>query len=359
MTQREMNSRERVRAALGHRQPDRLPIDFGGTFLSSATEEMQARIADVLGLEGERDPRFRYFDNRIQEYFGCDLRQVGPRGRRNWGFRRVEDAPMRDLSVDDLDDWPWPEPTDEMLEGLREEARFLHEQTPYAVCASQIGQGVFEIGCYLRGYDRILMDVMLDETFVRKFNDKVLETNLKLGDAYFAEIGPYVDMVLVGDDLAIQTGPYMSPDRFRELYKPYFAEYIAGIRRFCPDAFIAHHCCGASNLLLDDLIEIDVQVANPVQTTAAGMSPAELAAFKPRLAFHGGGDLQHVLPHGTADEVRALVADLVGNLAVGGGYVLAPCHTLPDDVKPENLVLFLEEGLRLGAAQDIPTNPLT
>ncbi len=166
------------------------------------------RIAERLGLAGPRDERFAYVDNRIQEHFGCDLRQIRPRGRRRWGFQRIEDAPMRDLAIDDIDRWPWPTPTDDMVEGLREEARFLHEQTPYAVCAAQIGQGLFEIGCYL---------------------------------------------------------------------------------------------------------------------------------------------LQHVLPYGSAEEVRALVADLVTHLAPGGGYVLAPCHTLPDDVKPENLIVFLGEARRVGS----------
>jgi len=342
-----MTSRERVRAALSHQQPDRLPIDFGGTCLSSAKPEMQERIAELLGLEGECDPRFRHFDHRIQEHFGCDLRQIGPRAHRSWGFKRIEDAPMRDLELEDLDDWPWPVPEDAMVEGLREEARFLHEETPYAVCASQIGQGIFEISCWLRGYDQILMDMLEEEDFVHAFNQKVLETNIRLGEAYFSEIGAYVDMVIIGDDLAMQTGPYMSPDTFRQLYKPYFADYIASIRKHCPDAFIVHHCCGSSRLLLDDLIDIGVQVANPVQTHATGMSPVELATFKPRLAFHGGGDLQHVLPHGTPEEVSELVEDLVGHLAPGGGYILAPCHTLPEDVRPENMVRFLDEARRL------------
>ncbi|MFW5845781.1 MAG: uroporphyrinogen decarboxylase family protein [Planctomycetota bacterium] len=341
-----MNHRERVRAALAHQQPDRLPIDFGGTFLSSATPAMQERIAAVLGLQGAADPRFRQFDNRIQEHFGCDIRSIVPRAARNWGFGRMDHAPLREAGIEDLRAWPWPEPSDALVAGLREEARFLHEETPYAICASQVGQGIFEASCYLRGYDQILMDIMEDEDFVHALNQHILATNLALGDLYFAEIGPYVDLVLVGDDLAMQNGPYMGPDTFRRLYKPYFAQYIAGIRKHCPQAVIGHHCCGASRLLLDDLIEIGVQFANPVQTTATGMAPAELATYKPRLAFHGGGDLQHVLPHGSEAEVRALVHELIDGLGQGGGYILAPCHSLPEDVRPENLVCFLEEALR-------------
>jgi uroporphyrinogen decarboxylase len=343
-----MDSRTRVRMALNHDEPDRVPIDIGGTFLSSATPEMQAAIADVLGLTGEADPRFGRFDDRIQRHFGCDLRSITPAGPRDWGYREVHEAPLRHASIEDLDAYPWPGPRDDMVAGVREEARFLRDETDYFICASQVGIGIFETGCYLRGYDQILLDMATDEDFVRALNDKVLETNVRLGDLYFPEIGDCVDMILIGDDLATQGGPYTSPEMFRRLVKPWFAEYIASIRRHCPDASIAHHCCGSSWLLLDDLAEIGVQVINPVQTTAAGMSPANLATKKDRLSCHGGVDLQHVLPWGSAAEVEEFVRDLIRRLAPGGGYILAACHTLPDDVRPGNVVTMLEAALKWG-----------
>ena len=78
------------------------------------------------------------------------------------------------------------------------------------------------------------------------------------------------------------------------------------------------------------------------------MEPERLAGKKDRLSFHGGGDLQHILPFGTTDEVETFTKDLIGKLAPGGGFILAPCHSLPDDVKPENVVAFLEAGRRWG-----------
>lgn len=335
-------SRERVRTALSHCQPDRLPVDFGGTFLTSAEPDMQRRVAEILGLRGERDPRYRHFDNRIQEHFGCDLRSITPARWPDWGMGRdVHEARMAGFSIDDLDRWPWPRPDDGMIAGVAEEARFL-AQSGYFVCSSQIGQGLFELGCYLRGYERILFDLAGDPEFVHAFNRKALEANLALGDLYFGAVGPYVDMVLIGDDLATQTGPYMSVAMFREFYKEPFRAYIAGIRRHCPNAFIAHHCCGSSYLLLDELADIGVQVINPVQTTALGMSPERLAAKKDRLSFLGGVDLQHVLPFGTRQEVEDFCRTLIDRLAPGGGFIFAACHSLPDDVRPENVVTMLE-----------------
>jgi uroporphyrinogen decarboxylase len=346
-----MNHRERVRQAISHQEPDRLPIDFGGTFLSSATPEMQRRIADLLGLRGEPDPRFKHFDERIQRHFDTDLRSIEPA---KWPTFEMDHgsfaATIEEPTLDALERYPWPEPEPAMIAGLRDEARFLHEETDYFICASQIGQGIFELGCYLRGYANILEDMVEEPDFVHAFNRRALETNRRLGEPYFGAIGPYVDMVLLGDDLATQRASYMSPRMFREFIKPYFAEYIRDIRALCPNAVIAHHCCGASYQLLDDLIEIGVQVSNPTQTTAEGMAPERLALKKPRLTFHGGVDLQHVLPHGTRAEVRAFVKNLIEKLAPGGGYILAACHTLPDDVRPENVIEMIEAARELGHA---------
>ncbi len=345
-----MDARSRVRMALNHHEPDRVPLDFGGTFLTSATAEMQQRLADLLGFVGSPDPRFRHFDDRIQRHFGCDLRSITPTVWPRWGidWTDLRKTPLATATIADLDAYPWPEPDDAMVAGLEEEARFLHRETRFFICSSQIGQGLFEIGCYLRGYERLLLDAGLDTGFIHAFNRKVLDINLRLGDLYFGVVGPYMDMVLVGDDLATQRGPYLSPEMFRELYKPYFAEYVAGIRRHCPQAFIAHHCCGSSRLLFDDLVDIGVQVINPVQTTANGMDAASLATWKPQLSFLGGVDLQHVLPFGSREEVDDFVQELIRNLAPGGGYILAPCHSLPNDVKPENVIAMLEAVQRHG-----------
>ncbi len=116
---RTMTHRERVRTALNRQSPDRLPIDFGGTCLSSAKPEMQEEIAGILGLEGEPDPRFPRFDDRIQRYFDTDLRSITPKQGRKWGFGRTTDAPMRNLGIDDLKTWPWPEPADRCFVGGR------------------------------------------------------------------------------------------------------------------------------------------------------------------------------------------------------------------------------------------------
>jgi len=171
-----------------------VPCDFGGTFLSSATPQMQQRLADLPGLTGEPDPRFRHFDERIQRYFDTDLRSVAPARPAHWGFRDVHDAPLRNASVGEMPAYQWPEPRDEVVAGLREEACFLHEQTGYFVVASQVGNGVFELGCWLRGYDQILLDLGTNSEFWHAFCRNTVQVNRRLGDLYFGEIGPYVEV---------------------------------------------------------------------------------------------------------------------------------------------------------------------
>ena len=339
-----------MKTALNHQEPDRIPIDFGGTFLSSAPEGMQKQLVEILGLTEERDPRFDKFDNRIQEHFGCDLRSLMPAKTPNWHVNWEDqlNPTLGNAAIEDLKTFDWPLPDDKMIEGVEKQAQFLHKETDYYICSSQIGQGIFELGCWLRGYENILIDLALNRDWIKFFNEKALETIVKLNDLYYSIAGPYVDMVLLGDDYATQESLYMAPEVFRELYKPYFKEYIASIKKYCPDAKIGHHCCGSSWLLLDDFAEIGIEVINPVQTNARNMEPENLAIKKDKLSFHGGVDLQHILPYGTEKEVIDFVTNLIQKLGINGGYILAACHTLPEDVKPENIITMLETALKVG-----------
>ena len=107
------------------------------------------------------------------------------------------------------------------------------------------------------------------------------------------------------------------------------------------------HCCGSVVSIIEDLIEIGVQCLNPVQTTAAGMDPAELKRrFRGRMAFWGAMDTQNVLPRGTAQDVRRMVEQRIEQMGEGGGYVLAPCHNLQPDVPIENILAMYEHARR-------------
>jgi uroporphyrinogen decarboxylase len=350
-----MNPRERVRMALDHQAPDRVPLELGGAGITSASPQMQQRLRDVLGLREPPDPRFPYFDDAIQKYFEIDFRGIYLNDIARPGettdefgvmdYANAHDNPLAHVSREELKKFPWPVAEDpRRVEGLREYARFLHEETEYAVVGQHVGVGLFEGGLRLRGYERFLLDCASDPDWVRSFFDIILDLDSRLMDAYLGEVGEYLDVIWLGDDSCTQRGPYTSPKMYRQLVKPYFTEYIRRIRSKT-NARIVHHCCGSCYRLLPDLIDIGVEVLNPVQPEAEDMDHARLKAeFGDRLSFWGGIGMQHLLPHGTPDEVRQGVRAAFETLGKGGGWVCAAVHTFTEDVPPENIIAMLEEG---------------
>lgn len=350
-----MKSRERVQLALNHQQPDRVPLELGGAGITSASAETQRRLREALGLQTPPDPRFPYFDDAIQKYFEIDFRAIYLKGIARPGattdefgvtdYANASDNPLAHVPREELKNFPWPNPEDpRRIEGLRDEAKFLHDETDYAVVGQHVGNGLFEGGLRLRGYERFLMDCAADPDWVRTFFDILLDIDWRLMDAYLGEVGEYLDVIWLGDNSCTQRGPYTSPKMYRKLVKPYFTEYVRRIKSKT-NAKIVHHCCGSCYQLLPDFIDIGVEVLNPVQPEADDMDHARLKAeFGERLSFWGGIGMQHILPHGTPEEVRQAVRDTFHKLGRGGGWVCAAVHTFTEDVPVENIIAMLEEG---------------
>jgi uroporphyrinogen decarboxylase len=173
--------------------------------------------------------------------------------------------------------------------------------------------------------------------------ERVLEVKLAWWGAILPELGDAVDVVGEADDLGGQTTPLFAPRTYRELVKPLHAELFAFIRARTR-AKVFFHSCGAIRELLPDLVEIGVDVLNPVQVSATGMETAALKRdFGRDLVFWGGGvDTQRILGGGSPDEVRAEVRRRVADLREGGGFVFAAVHNVQPNVPPGNLVAMWE-----------------
>jgi len=265
-----------------------------------------------------------------------------------WGVHTYHDAhdnPLRGVSREDLKRYPWPAPVDpRMLEGLRDDAKRLHDHTEYALVGSMVVHGFFEGGCRLRGYEQFILDCALDPDWVRSFFDILLEIGSQRMDAYLDAVGDYLHILWLGDDVCTQRGPYISPVLYRTLVKPYFAEQIRRIKRKT-GACIMHHCCGSCYRLIPDYLDIGVEILNPVQPEAADMDHARLKAeYGDRLSFWGGIGMQHVLAEGKPRDVEAAVKRAFAELGRGGGYVLAATHTFTEDIPPENILALYEAG---------------
>ena len=376
-----MNSRERLLAALRHQEPDRVPIDLGGTDVTSICAGAYQELMHSLGREAgqiemvnivEQLPRLD--DRFLDEMVHADTRQVREESGSNWTLRMEDDGrylsfvnewgiklrkpkedghyfdlvafPLKEPTREALDAFPWPDPADPARwAGLREHAQRLYETTPYALTVGCVfGGGVFEFPQYLRGMEAFLADMAAAPEFADELLERITDALVTAYSCMMDEVGPYVQVVSVCDDIATQNGPMISPKMYRQRVKPRQKRLIEAIRART-DAYILYHGCGATRAFLPDLIEIGVDIINPVQVNARGMEDtAELKrSFGKYLTFWGGVcDNQRVLPFGTPDDVRRETRRRLADLMPGGGFVAAPIHNIQDGVPPENILALFE-----------------
>jgi len=157
-------------------------------------------------------------------------------------------------------------------------------------------------------------------------------------------VGPYIDIVLFGDDLGSQNGPLLSPQMYRDYYKPYHMKMWKRVKELAPHIKIQLHCCGGIEPLLDDLIDAGLDMINPVQITCAGMDAGHLKnTFGDRMVFCGGGcDTREILPLGTVEEIRKHVRHQVDILNQNGGFIFQQVHNILADVPAKNILAMFE-----------------
>jgi uroporphyrinogen decarboxylase len=264
-----------------------------------------------------------------------------------WGieWQFIQDAyavaasPLQEAaSVADLDRHPWPDPErPEFWAGLRERARWLHEHTDYVLVADAIKGGILTKALQVRGYEQMFADLIDNTPLAEALMDRLLDLYKAFWGRFLREVGPYVQMVYFTDDIGGQSSMMVSPATFRTLLKPRLAALIDHVKGLADVKFM-YHTDGSVAPVIDDIIEMGVDVLNPVQTSATGMDTAVLKeTYHGRLCFHGAIDVQQVLPFATPGEVWREVARRLHDLGRGGGYILAPCHNIGPDVPPANI----------------------
>lgn len=391
-----LTSRERVLCALNHEEPDRVPLFVGSSGVTSLLTPAYDRLKSFLGVQAE--PRFisevyQYarLDEEILIRLGSDARPLLPRPvprplRKeaapgeiidDWGvtwqrrpgvlYYEVAKSPLRGACLADLDRYPWPDLTNpHRFAGLAEEARHLRDNTPYAIVALS-GISPHETICLLRGLDAWLMDLVADPEFAHALLRKVTDLMIAGATAFLKEVGPFVDLVLAGDDLGTTDRPIMSPHTYRKILKPYHAEMLSAIKKMTK-AKIFFHSDGNIYPLIGDLIEVGVDVLNPVQISAKDMGDTVRLKreFGKSISFCGAIDTQDVLPHGTPEDVRVEVRRRIKDLAPGGGYIAAAVHCIQPDVPPENFLAMCDEvaaagryplGLETGSKPSLQADP--
>lgn len=412
-----MTSRERVLAALNHREPDRVPVDLSGHRSSGISALLYPRLRSILGLPPEPvrvyDPiqQLAIVGEDVLERFGVDTLELGrgfaAEGRhwREWplpdgspAFMPAWALPAREpgrwvlksgsgrvlaqmvdgshyfeqtywpLAEDPgldlrraLDECMWtalatpPGPLADGAEGLKlleQGARALRRGSARAI-VGLFGGNLVEMGQFLYGMDRFLYMLAAEPREVHRFLDRAVELHLENLERFLGAAGEWIDIIVFGDDMGMQTGPQFSPAMYREFFKPRHARLWARAKELaCVKVML--HCCGGVRELLPELIDAGLDAINPVQTSCAGMEPAGLKRdFGSALAFWGGGcDTQAVLPLGSPAQVREHVRQRVALLSPGGGFVFQQVHNILALVPPENVVAMFDAvnpGARRGA----------
>jgi uroporphyrinogen decarboxylase len=233
--------------------------------------------------------------------------------------------------------------TDQGCEQLATGARALRESTDRAILGI-FGGNLFEVPQFLYRIDNYLMHMGLYPEACSRLSQALFDFYLPRLEKWLAAVGPHIDVMLFGDDLGGQNGPLMSPDMYREYFKPWHRKLWSRAKQLAPHINIHLHCCGGIEPLLDDLIDAGLESSNPVQITCAGMDPNHLKrTYGDRFTFWGGGcDTRHVLPLGTPDEVRRNVADLCSTWTPDGGFVFQQVHNILADVPAENILAMFE-----------------
>jgi uroporphyrinogen decarboxylase len=380
-----MTSRDRVRCALNHEEPDRVPMDLGGSVVTSIALSAYGALRDHLGLP-RRDIRvletvqqIAVVDEDVLDKLGLDVIPVfanppdapaapmladsdgvlsfkddfGATLRRPRGclYFDWQEFPLKEPTREALLAMPWPDPADPgRYRGLRARVKSLRSSTDKALFGmAPCGHDLFNQIFRVRGMENGLMDLLAEPDFAEAFFDRLTETICTAQRLFLGEVGDLIDIHFAADDLSGQNGPLISPDLYRRLIKPRQARILTVIRQHTK-APIFYHSCGAVTEFLPDLIEIGVEILNPVQVTASGMDTLTLKRrFGKRLSFWGGGcDTQQVLPYGTPEQVRAEVRRRVRDLAPGGGFVFNPVHNIQAGVPIANVAAMFDEAMKCG-----------
>jgi len=345
-----------VLAAAEHRQPDRVPVDL------SFAPELWASLREHLGLS----------DAQLWEWTGQDVAGVAPRFRNAASPKRYADptievtpegycldifrVPFREVrtqfqtymelagrpplaaceSAAELDRFPWPTTGLWDFSHIAEDLRRQPEKA-----TAEHSRGFFEISHFMRGMDNFMADLAADPDFASALMDRIAEYLLEKTRRMLEAGGGRYTLFEYNDDVASQQGLFISPAMWRKYNRPRMARFCELIHRH--GAKVRYHSCGSVRAILPDLIEIGVDILNPVQARAAGMDPFELKReFGKDLAFHGGIDIQELLPRATPAEVRAHVRRVIEEVGRDGGYILGGTHTLQADIPVANVVALIE-----------------
>jgi len=377
-----MNSRERIFKALQFEEADRVPFDMAATTWSGITKTAYQNYLKFSGKDVE-EPTWSDViqqivvpSEEVLQEIGVDVRGVFPLTSHNWDvYSKLKDcgdyfeyndewnltyhfpkdgywfslvkSPMESVDFSEegiVDKGIWPDARDvRRWKGLLEQA-LQHRANEKIVFTKSLFAGLFEMHQRVRGMQNAMLDPFMFAENSDRLVGKLADLKIEFWDVALDQIGDAVDIVGEGDDYGTQQSQLISPEQFRDHYRPHFTRVLKFIKTKRPDSKIMFHSCGNVRPIIPDLIEMGVDILNPVHVTASGMEPVQLKKdFGNDIVFWGGGvDTQHILPSGTPEQVKDNVKQNIEALAPGGGFVFNTIHNIQAEVPPQNIVAMIE-----------------
>jgi len=371
-----ITGKDRIKMALNHQMPDRVPIDFGGVETCQMhikayqrlleyldwNEKDNVKAKDIASQTAELHEKFLQKTNidvrpiklgvasnhelKINEADGYSwfVDEWGRKWKKPKGEGLHYSIVEFPLAEKELKNYNWPNPTDSgRFEGIQEQIK-LHDDLGVAkVIPSGLGNGFLQMGAQLYGY-KLWFTMLADKpSLAEEFLDIFLEFKKKFWGELLTRFGENIDVICELDDLGTQSSAWISLKMYKDLIKPRQKELFSFIKSKT-DAAILFHSDGSIFDFIPDLIDVGVDVLNPLQISASNMEIKKIKdVFGDKLAFWGGGvDTQKTLPRGTPEEVKNEVKKNLKILKSGGGYVFSAIHNIQADVPPENILAMLE-----------------
>jgi len=354
-----MTHKERLLTAIHHEEPDRVPI------CAWYTPEAEKKLLRHLGVESERTETYKavggplpvlmdhdfliswvgpctsYYADPAEEY--TDEWGIGWRWFRNaagGSYTEMVRHPLADITDPSQFSMPDFTPEERYAGACRLIAEYGREYGIMGGCACTL----FELAWYLRGMEQVMADMVTNKDFMHAYLDRLMKW---IDEAGTRMVGLGVDIIWIGDDFGMQDRMLISPRLFREFFKPRYATLFARWKAINPQVKIAFHSDGEIYAIISDLVEIGLDILNPVQPKS--MDPERLKReFGRQLTFWGTVDIQEVLPFGTPAQVADEVKLRLRTVGRGGGLIISPAHNIQPEVPIENILAFYETAKTAG-----------
>ncbi|MEW5976540.1 MAG: uroporphyrinogen decarboxylase family protein [Acidobacteriota bacterium] len=353
-----MTHKERLLTAINHEEPDRVPI------CAWYTPEAERTMLRHLGVDSDRTETYKAAGGPLPVLMEHDflISWIGPctsyyadpseEYTDEWGIRwrwiknpvgsytEMVRHPLADLT----------DPSKYSLPDFSREDRYAglrHLVAEYGTEYGIMGGAactLFELAWYLMGIERVLMALVCEKDFMNVFLDDLVRW-VDVAGSRMVELG--VDIIWIGDDFGTQDRMLIAPELFREFFKPRYEKLFSKWKRINPNVKTAFHSDGNIYPIIPDLVEIGLDILNPVQPKS--MDPAKLKKdFGKHLTFWGTVDIQEVLPFGTTTDVANEVKLRLQTVGQGGGLIIAPAHNIQPDVPLDNILAFYETAKTFG-----------